>query len=131
GQLARGEDRAVTQLRRIELSVQMLPGLAIADRAHRPQIRLQVAARTQGAYFVEKSLLEYRVHARGDARMQRRAIDRNEGELEHAIRKPRWSRALQLGQRLAGQRNDLERALDTLVIVRLDARSGGRVELAQ
>jgi hypothetical protein len=56
--------------------------------------------------------------------VQRRAISRHEGQLEHAIREARRRSALQRGQRLAGQRDDFERALDPLGIGRLYARGG-------
>ena len=47
--------------------IQRLPGLAVADAAHRRQRRLQVAARTQATHLVDQAGGEHAVEALGDA----------------------------------------------------------------
>src|SRR5690606_29979898 len=73
GQLAGGGDGLVAEARRVAAAVEVLPGLAVADRADRGQVErgrmgLQLRQRPQRAHLVEEAGGEHRVEAAGDAR---------------------------------------------------------------
>ena len=87
GELPGREDRAFPERGGIRRALKMLPGLAVADGAERREVRSEIAAPAQRAYFVEEPRGEHRVETRGNALMQRSAIARHERELEDPPRR--------------------------------------------
>src|SRR5260221_9820852 len=120
GELAGRGDEAIAQLVLAESAFEKFPGLPVAHRAHARQRGMQGKAGFQGPYLVDQSRGEHRVEARGNVRVELRPLRNDRERLE---RERQWSvlAQLDLRQRLAGHLPDLQRALDALRVVRLDA----------
>ena len=84
GELAGGGDPGGAQLPEIEAAVEMRPGLAVADAAHRGHLRRERVAAAQAAKLVDQAGIEHRLEALLDARMQYAAVGRSEGDGQYA-----------------------------------------------
>src|SRR5258706_15472704 len=120
GGLAGSGDAAVAQLVLAESALEKFPDLPVARRAHARQRRMQGKAGFQGTHLADEPRGEHRIEARSNVRVKLRSL-RHERERLERERQWRVLAELDLRQRLAGQLPDLERALNALRVVRLDA----------
>ncbi|CAM2152120.1 hypothetical protein PT2222_270122 [Paraburkholderia tropica] len=134
-ELARGEHALVAHRVVVDVAVEILPRLPIADAAHRRQIRVEVAACAQHLHLVDQTRREHCVEALLDAPVQHRAVRRFERDGHEAVARGLVVAARRRGQqrrhRLPGQHPDFERALDALRVVRREARGRGRIDLRE
>jgi hypothetical protein len=105
--------------------VERRPRLPIADRAHRRQRRVEVAARAQRAHFVDEAGVEHRREALADARVQPGALARLERDEQ---RRAPARRGVPRRQRPPAEQMHFEGALDALAVVRRDARRARRID---
>src|SRR3546814_8385588 len=79
GELPGRRDAAFDCLIQAIFAIQITPELPVSDRANRRQFRMQITARMQGTYLVEKTRRHHRVKTLRDPRVQfttRRRIQR-------------------------------------------------------
>jgi hypothetical protein len=114
---------------------QRFPGLAVAHAAHRRQVGVQVAARTQGAHFVHKAFRQHGVKALGNALVQPGAVFGFQGKKGSSAYGVCASSSLfcsvKARQRLARHMPHLQRALDALAVAGRQAGGGGGVHAGQ
>ena len=134
GKLARGEDAAVAQPGHRPAAVERFPGLPVTDATHGRQVERQVAALAQGEHFVQQAAGQHRVEALRDALVQPGALQwlqRHHGDSCKAGRARGAAGRVEAAERAPRHAMDLERALDTLAVARLQPRCRGRVQFGQ
>src|SRR5690606_35404472 len=86
GELAGGGDGLGAEGGGIGEAVQMAPGLAVADRAHGWQLRVQARVAAQAADLVQEAGLEHGLEAQRDALVQLGTVGGGDHQAQDAVR---------------------------------------------
>src|SRR6185437_3914966 len=122
-ELARRSERSLPRLVEPVGAVEMCPELAIADGAQCRMSRRELRSRAQALDFREKALLHPLREPAREAFVKHAAIGRRECPARERCLERTARRALQRRERQARDEADLERALNALRVVRMNACS--------
>ena len=115
----------------VDLAIEMTPRLAIPDRPHRRERRVERMLRAQRFQFAHQPIGEHDVEPLRDRIVQPCTARRHEGDGDPGAEWKGLASPLQRGKRRSRSHVHLERTLDALRVAGLESRGARRVDACE